>query len=71
MHWPHETPIQILVPPSVDPGGYSTASGKPHQQLLVSVAQAMGLATDHVGLHHVQGQTGQFVYTTGPLPDLT
>ena len=71
MHWPHETPIQILVPPSVAPSGYSMASGMPHQHLLVSVAQAMQLSTDHVGLHHVQGQTGEFVTTTGPLPGLT
>ena len=70
IHWPHETPIQILVPAQVAPSGYSNTSGKPHQHLLVSVAQAMGISTNHVGLHHLQGQTGHFVSTSGPLPDL-
>jgi len=66
LHWPHETPVQVLVP-----NGYSTVAGKPHQQLLVSAAQAMGVSVDQVGLDHVQGQTGELVDCTGPLPDLT
>jgi hypothetical protein len=61
----------MLVPASVAPGGYSQTSGWPHQRLLVSVAQAMGLDTDRVGMDHVQGQRGDRVDCTGPLPDLT
>ena len=37
---------------------------------LVSVARAMGLDTDHVGLEAVQGQTGVRVPLAGPLPEL-
>jgi hypothetical protein len=68
---PHATPIEMLVPAQVDSGGYSTFSGRPHQQLLTSVAQAMGLADDYSGIDHVQGQGGHWVDCRGPLPDLT
>ncbi len=71
LHWPHETPVQMLVPASVDPSGYSQVSGMPHQHLLVSAAQAMGLSIDHVGLEHVQGQSGELVKCDGPVPELT
>ena len=71
MYWPHETPIQVLVPAGVSPTGLSTASGKPHQHLLVSMAQAMGLSHDHIGIEHVQGQFGDWVSCAGPLPNLT
>jgi len=66
IHRPHETPVNILTPT-----GYSETSGTPHQQLLVSAAQAMGLDIDHVGIKHVQSQGGVRVDCTGPLPDLT
>ena len=71
IHWPHQTPVQILVPAGVSVEGYSPVSGKPHQHLLVSVAQAMGLTADRVGIDHVQGQAGDWISCTGPLPDLT
>lgn len=71
LHWPHETPIEILVPAHVSNEGYSKVSGKPHQHLLVSVAQAMGVDTESVGLERVQGQTGELVDCSGALPDLT
>ena len=70
LHWPHQTPIRVLVPASVNPSGYNQVSGKPHQHLLVSVAQAMGVNTEHVGLEHVQGQGGDFVDCKGPLEGL-
>jgi len=70
-YWPHETPAGILVPASVDPSGYSAAAGLPHQHLLVSVGQAMGLSGDTFGLSHVQGQNGEYIDCSGPLPDLT
>ena len=71
MRWPHQTPGRLLVPESVDPSGYSAHSGLPHQHLLVSVAQAMGLDVDAVGLSHLQGQDGDYIDCSGPLPDLT
>ena len=39
--------------------------------MLVSVAGAMGLGLDHVGLKHVRGQRGDFIDVSGPLPGLT
>jgi hypothetical protein len=66
MHWPHETPSRILAPE-----GFTSVSGKPHQHLLVSVAQAMGLSVDHIGLERVQSQDGNKIDLSGPLPDLT
>lgn len=71
LHWPHRTPIEMLVPASVSADGYTQTCGKPNQHLLVSIAQAMGLQIDQVGLDHVVAQGGQRVSLTGPLPDLT
>ena len=70
LHLPHETPGKLLVPASIDPSGYSATSGLPHQHLLVSAAQAMGLADEVVGLSHMQGQDGDYIDCSGPLPDL-
>ena len=58
-------PAQIL------PGGRTRFAGLPHQRLLVSVARAMGLDVDHVGLRQVRGQRGDFIDVGGPLPGLT
>ena len=71
LHWPHETRGRLLVPESIDPSGYSARAGMPHQHLLVSVAQAMGMDVDSVGLSHLQGQDGDYIDCSGPLPDLT
>ncbi|HAN32109.1 MAG TPA: hypothetical protein DCQ06_10970 [Myxococcales bacterium] len=68
---PHETPIEVLVPSSAAPDGYSEVSGLPHQHLLVSTAQAMGLELDHVGIERTQGQRGDHVDCRGPIPGLT
>ena len=65
LHMPHQTPIEVLTST-----GYSAVSGRPHQHLLVSVAQAMGLDVDHIGLETVWGQTGQRVDCSGPLEEL-
>ena len=66
LYWPHETPIEVLAR-----DGYASVCGIPHQRMLVSVAQAMGLEIDHVGIEHVQGQTGHLVSCRGPLDSLT
>jgi len=66
MHWPHETPIRIL-----SRTGYVEQSGKPHQHLLVSIAQAMGLSDEHIGMKQVQSQNGDIIKLSGPLPGLT
>ena len=64
-YWPHETPIDILTRT-----GYASACGKPHQHLLVSLAQAMGLDVDAVGLEHLISQQGGVIDTRGPLEGL-
>lgn len=71
VYMPHETPAQLLVPASINSGGYSETAGRPHQHLLVSMAQAMGVDVNHVGLEDFQGQTGTRVECHGPLPELT
>jgi hypothetical protein len=71
MHKPHTTPIEMLVPAQVNADGWSKFAGLPHQHLLVSTAQAMGLQIDHVGLSHTQGQRGDKVNLRGPVPGLT
>ena len=68
---PHETPIRMLVPPSVSETGYAEVSGLPHQHVLTSVGETMGLEGTTVGLRHVQGQYGDWIDTSGPLPDVT
>ncbi len=70
VHRPHQTPIQLLSPMEIEPSGYTSTSGLPHQKLLVSVAQAMALEVDRVGIDAVQGQSGVRVECTGPLSDL-
>jgi len=71
LYWPHETPVQMRVPSLVAPGGRTRFAGVPHQRLLVSVARAMGIDIDHVGLRQVRGQRGDFVNVAGPLDGLT
>ena len=71
LHWPHETPVQMRVPAQVAPSGRTRFAGVPHPRLLVSVARAMGLDVDHVGLRQVRGQRGDFVDVSGPLSGLT
>ena len=71
IYWPHETPAEMRVPSQILPGGSTMFSGIPHQRLLVSVAHAMGLDVNHVGLTHVRGQRGDFIDVSGPLEGLT
>jgi hypothetical protein len=61
----------MRVPSQILTGGATRLSGIPHQRLLVSVAGAMGLDVDHVGLRHARGQRGDFVDVTGRLVGLT
>ena len=70
LYWPHDTPAEMRVPAQVLAEGVSRVSGLPHQKLLVSVAQAMGLGVDHVGLTYVRGQRGDYIDLTGPLDRL-
>jgi hypothetical protein len=63
-HWPwNNTPIPMVAPSGMTPG-----SGLPHQHLLVSVAQAMGLDLDHVGLVNAMTLQGERVDFIGGLP---
>ena len=66
MYWPHETPVQLLAPQ-----GYTQVSGKPHQHLLTSVSQAMGIDTNQFGITKVETRNGARLDLTGPLPGLT
>ena len=70
LYWPHETAAEMRVPPQILAGGKTSVSGIPHQRLLVSVARAMGLEVDHVGLTYVRGQRGDFIDLNGPLDGL-
>jgi len=66
LHWPQQTPIGVL-----NPAGTTSVSGKPHQHLLTSVARAMGLDVDYVGIPEVQNLDGERINLSGELPDLT
>jgi hypothetical protein len=55
--------------PLVVPGGFAD-SGMPHQHLLVEVARAMGVDTDHVGLKTVESRQGDRIDLTGGLPTI-
>ena len=70
-YWPHETPSSVLVPSSVDSSGYVDLCGRPHQRLLVSIAQAMGVDVDAVGIETVQGQAGDWIDCRDPLDELS
>jgi hypothetical protein len=70
LHQPMQSSdIDVLVHRSIDGRGFQRA-GRAHQHMLVSVAQAMGLSVDHVGLSEVTAQNGRRVDLTGPLPGL-
>ena len=68
LHWPHETPIELLH--GAAPSGRVPRCGKPHQHLLVSVAQAMGLQVEHVGIQRVQSRRGDKIDIKGPLSQI-
>ena len=70
-HQPHATPAPITVHPNIHPDGEVPLSGLPHQRMLVSVAQAMGLSIDHVGIPHFQSLSGNWIDADGPLDLLT
>ncbi len=46
------------------------AMGPPHQRLLTTLAQAMGLQVDHFGLEEMLGDGGAPIDATGVLPEL-
>jgi hypothetical protein len=66
VHEPHTTPVEILVA-----SGYTAFSGLPHQHLLVSVAQAMGLDVDSVGIEATWSQNADRIDCSGPLGALS
>ncbi|HCH64981.1 MAG: hypothetical protein CL927_07480 [Deltaproteobacteria bacterium] len=70
-HWPHTTPAPVTVHPSIHPDGEVPLGGLPHQKMLVSVAQAMGLSVDHVGIPHFQSRSGNLIDASGTLNGLT
>lgn len=64
IHYPRTTPVQGL-----QYDQYPTM-GVPHQKLLVSLCQGMGLAVDRMPVTSVTGADGQLVDCTGPLSEL-
>ena len=65
LHWPHRTPVEILTPT-----GHVPTGGLPHQHLLVSIAQAMGLDRNHIGIDVTHSKQGDRIDCTGPLQGL-
>ena len=64
-HWPTgATPVSMLAP------GGSADSGVPHHHLLVSIARAMGLDVDAIGLREIRSVAGERVDLTGELSEL-
>lgn len=64
-HWPTGgTPVSMLAP------GGSADSGIPHNHLLVSIARAMGVETDQVGLGEVRSPEGERIDLTGEIDEL-
>lgn len=64
--WPYgQQPWEVLTPE-----GWSRTGGLPHQQLLVSVARAMGLDTDTVGLSELVAPDGSRVDIRGEIEEL-
>jgi len=70
LYWPHTTPAEMRVPTQLLPNGTTTFSGIPHQHLLVSIARAMAVELDHVGLKYIRGQRGNVIDLTGPMKEL-
>lgn len=64
IHYANTTPYETVKP---DPDPFM---GIPHNRLLVSVAQAMGVTTDVVGMDRIEGWDGSLIDCTGPLPEL-
>ena len=64
IHYANTTPFET-VKPEPDP-----FMGIPHNRLLVTVAQAMGVATDVVGTDRIEGWDGSLIDCTGPLLEL-
>ncbi len=63
LHWP-ETTTDVSI---FTGNGESITSGMPHQHLLTSVGNAMGLSVDHVGDKEVANKQGRRTSLTGPL----
>lgn len=65
LHFPNRTgPITVVAPDG------KVRSGVPHQHLLVSLAKAMGLDVDSVGLSSIMTRDGEIVDLTGALEGL-
>lgn len=65
LHYPWQsTPIRVVTPNGANDAGI------PHQHVLVSIAQAMGLHTDHVGLAEVRNKQSKTIDLRGPLEGL-
>ena len=68
LHYPDDTDVAIY---SGRLGGEQSTCGKPHQHLLISVANAMGVDIDSVGDTEVTNRAGTRVSLTGALEGMT
>ena len=59
VYLPHETPVRMWS--RVHRRGWVPRPGRPHQHLLVSAAQAMGVDANVVGIASVRGKSGEHV----------
>lgn len=66
LHYPDDTDITIYS----GAGGEMPSAGMPHQHLLVSAANAMGVACDHVGDTEVTNSAGTRIALTGALEEM-
>ena len=64
LHHANTTPFETVKPV---PDAFM---GLPHNRLLVTVAQAMGLSVDTVGVASIEGWDGSLIDCTGPLAEL-
>ena len=72
LHYPRETPVQGQAwDDSSFPGlpGYDTM-GVPHQKLLTSICQAMGVEIDRMPVETLRGKNGETIDCTGILNEL-
>ena len=68
LHYPDDTDVEIY---SGRLGGEQSTCGMPHQHLLISAANAMGVEVDSIGDSEVTNRAGNRVSLTGALAGMT
>ena len=68
LHFPDTTSSPFAI---ATPDGHTAGAGMPHQHFLTSIARAMGVETDAVGIRELTARSGERVDLTGELPGMT